>query len=84
MVTRDYIVDRLSELAPEDLDALNEYLDRLQEAGDDPVLRALVRASLRAPDTLSPEEEALVDEARTNPAFIPHEEVKRRLLGEST
>lgn len=83
MASRENVVERISELAPEDLDALAEYLDRLQAAGDDSFLRAMVRASLRAPEALTPEEEASIDAARADPNFIPHDEVKKRLLGES-
>jgi hypothetical protein len=83
MASREYIVDQLSQLPLEDLEALEEYLERLQAAGDDPFLRAMVRASMRTPEMLTPEEEASIDASRANPNFIAHDDVKRQLLGES-
>jgi hypothetical protein len=82
MTSREYIVELISELAPDDLDALAEYLDPLRAAGDDQFLRAMVWASLRTPEALTPEEEASIDAARADPKFSPHDEVKQRLLGE--
>ena len=81
MVTREQIADRLSELTPEDLDALNEYLDRLQEAGDDPVRRAFVRASWLPPEKVSAADREAIDEALEDDSYFARDELD---FGEAT
>lgn len=82
MASREHIVERIAELAPEDLDALEEYLNRLQAAGADPVRRAFVRASLLTSEKLSPADEAAVEEALADDVYYSREELERILREE--
>lgn len=76
MVTHERVAERIAELSPEDLDALMEYLDRLRDAGDDPIRRAFVRALLRPPEKVSSSDRAAIDAALADGVYYSREELE--------
>lgn len=71
-------------MTDEEILALREFLDRLQNASH-PVERALLRASLREPEDLSEDERAALREAEEEYAkgdFVLHEDIRRDVFGE--
>ena len=82
MATREHVYELVDELPEDDLEAVEHFLERLSAASNDPFERALLRAALREPETLSPEDEEALAEADADIAagrMISHEEVLRRV-----
>ena len=85
MVVRDQIHRFVDDLPAEDLETLGRFLERL-DAEEDPLERALLRASLLEPASLTPEEEQLLREAEEDVEagrLISHEDIRREFLDES-
>lgn len=82
---RDEVHSLIDEImTDEEIVALREFLDRLQDAGH-PVEPALLRASLRKPEELSEYERAALREAEEEYAkgdFISHADIRRKVFGE--
>jgi hypothetical protein len=84
MQTRERIHDLVDELAEETLPAVERFLERMRDGGD-PVLLALATAP-EDDEPLTPEDEAAIEEGLADIAagrVVSHEEVRRRLFGES-
>lgn len=84
MQTRERIHDLVDALAEETLPAVERFLERIRDGGD-PILVALANAP-EDDEALTPEEEAAIEEGLADIAagrVVSHEDVRRRLLGES-
>ena len=74
MTTKERVHHLVETLPDDDLQAVERYLDQLQAASGDPARRALLRASVSAPEELSPEDEAAIDDALNDDSDISHPE----------
>jgi hypothetical protein len=80
LATREHIHQLIEPLPEDDLDAVEEFVERLCSTIDDPFARAHLRAALHEPETLSPEDEAALvaaDEGIAAGRVISHDEVGR-------
>jgi len=82
VATREHI-RRLIEMLPEDdLDVIEEFVERLSSTSNDPFARAHLRAAMLEPEILSVEDEMAIAEAEADTAagrIVSHEEVLRRI-----
>lgn len=79
MTTKERVHHLIEALPDDDLQAVEHYLGQLQAAAGDPVLRALLRASILEPEELSPDDEDAIDEALNDDSDISHAEALRLL-----
>jgi predicted transcriptional regulator len=82
VATREHIHHLIETLPEDDLDAVEEFVERLCSTIDDPFARAHLRAAMLEPETLSIEDEAAIAEAEADFAagrIVSHEEVQRRI-----